>query len=627
MTKYIVGILFSLFFSSVFAREAFIIDKNTQIVISTNPSNSVRLAAIELQYFLRKTMNLDLSIVDKHIDMASNSIFVGESEYTRQRGFSEDTLVEQEYLIDISSNQIVLIGKDEEDNAEAIYDKGRSNNGFSPKEDRRIIDYQKATGDELVISQLTLPSIFDAQGTCYAVYDFIERFLGVRFYGPNPKNIIVPQIKKLEIEKESIKRSPAIRYRDGSLTFGWPFMKEQYMGASDDMLQLYMRRMRMGGHRWAANHAFTGFQDRFLKQNPVRAEIFEGNHPEYFALGRNGAASERQFCYTNPAFIHQVAKDALHYFEGKGVIAEQIALGDYFAVVPLDNANWCTCEECQKLLAVDQNNVKGEHFNCGTATHYIWNFVNKVAHELKRLAPGKQISALAYHVYAYFPKGMKLEDNIAVAPCLHTRNYWVPGMKRNEMELYKSWIQESKSSGRDIYLWNYLGFPTERGLVTNFHVFPGFNAHDTGEMVRMFANDGVKGVYLCGLGEQVDFYLTMKLFDNPLLNTDVILDEFFHLYFGKAAGPMKKFYEIIESVYSNPANYPSEIQTSEAQIHQTKELAWKYLGTPEVMNRLKKCIEDAERKAKCQEEKERVYSWKEGIWNYMLAGFNDYYRR
>ena len=81
-----------------------------------------------------------------------------------------------------------------------------------------------------------MPSIFDAQGTCYAVYDFIERFLGVRFYGPSPKNIVVPSIQRLRIDNVHIQRAPAIKYRDGSLTFGWPFMKAQFMDATEDML-------------------------------------------------------------------------------------------------------------------------------------------------------------------------------------------------------------------------------------------------------------------------------------------------------------------------------------------------------------------------------------------------------
>lgn len=118
-------------------------------------------------------------------------------------------------------------------------------------------------------------------------------------------------------------------------------MKEQYFEATPEMTQLFLRRIRFGGEKWAANHAFTAYQDRFLQKNPDRPELFEGYHPEYFAVGRTGGPHERQFCYTNQAFIKQVAKDACDYFDGQPLKGEQIALGDYFAVVPLDNANWC----------------------------------------------------------------------------------------------------------------------------------------------------------------------------------------------------------------------------------------------------------------------------------------------
>lgn len=624
MFKYIIVCFLFFYVSCAKAAETYTLDKNTQIVISPTPSHAVRLAATELQYFIRKTLGLQLSIVDVCTAPNGKAIFVGNSHYTSQLGFSEADLNEQEYVIDVSSHCIVLLGKDETKNT--LGEQGRSNNGFSPQADRRQINYRQATGDDATIAQLTLPSIFDAQGTCYAVYDFLERFLGIRFYGPSPTNVIIPSSKKRKIPVTRIQRCPAIKYRDGSLTFGWPLMKEQFMNASDDQLQLYMRRMRMGGLRWAANHAFTGFQDRFLQPNAQRPELFEGEHPEYFAVDQKGGGSERQFCYTHPAFIHQVAQDAINYFEGKGTVAEQVALGDYFAIVPLDNANWCKCEACQKQLAMDRSNILGQHFNNGTASHYIWNFVNQVAREVKHIAPGKKLAALAYHVYAYPPTDMQLEDNIAIAPCLHTRNYWAPRMQYNEMKFYKQWIKESKTSGRDIFLWSYLGFPTERGLVNGFHVFPGFNAHHTGEQVKMYATDGVKGIYLCGLGEQVDFYLTMKLFDDPSLDTNEVLDEFFRLYFGKAATPMKQFYTTIESVYSDPARYPIEVQTQDAQFHQTKELAWKYLGTPEVMSQLGRYIAEAERTVKGPEQ-ERFDSWKKGVWEYMLAGFHEYYNK
>lgn len=614
-------------FSVAVAGEAFTLNRDTRIVIGPDPSDAVRLAATELQYFIGKVTGIKIPVQESHVSDADNAIFVGRSAYTDKHGFGDIDLAEQEYVIDIAPRRIVLMGKDADTGSEVVRDKGRGNNGFSPEEDRRRIDYRQATGDNDVVAQLTLPSIFDAQGTCYAVYDFVERFLGVRFYGPDPANIVAPSIKKLKIGKEHIRRAPALKYRDGSLTFGWPMMKQQFMDASDDMVQLYMRRMRMGGRRWAANHAFTGFQDRFLKPNPDRPEIFEQSHPEYFAAGRDGGSHERQFCYTNTGFIDQVARDATRYFNGKGTVAEQVALGDYFAIVPLDNASWCECDECRKMLALDKGNCLGEHFNNGTATHYIWNFVNEVAKKVKSEAPGKKLAALAYHVYAYFPEGIELEDNIAVAPCLHTRNYWAPGMLRNEMAFYKRWIEESKSSGRDIFLWCYLGFPTERGVFTNFNVFPGFNAHSTGEQLRMYAADGVKGIFLCGLSEQLDFYLAMKMMDNPSLDTDGVLDEFFSRYFGRAAEPMKNFYAKIESVYSDTANYPANVQNDDAQFHQTRDIAWGCLGTPEVMKSLEMYMAQAEAKAKSPEEKERVNSWKVGVWDYMRQGFDEYNKR
>ena len=147
-----------------------------------------------------------------------------------------------------------------------------------------------------------------------------------------------------------------------------------------------------------------------------------------------------------------MAQDARDYFDGKPLKGSQIALGDYFAVVPLDNAYWCQCDECQKQLAIDEGNIRGEHFNCGTATHYLWTFVNNVAKEVKKTHPDKKIAALSYHVYAYLPKDIQLEDNISVAPCLHPRNYWAPKMKENELAFYKDWIAESKESGRHIFM-------------------------------------------------------------------------------------------------------------------------------------------------------------------------------
>lgn len=598
------------------AKKGFVIEKgSTYIVTDRQPSAPAVLAAHELQHFIKKSLGVDLPIVHQLPSKSSKAIFVGSSRYTEKISFGE-----QEYLVEITPDNITLMGQDENFDS----DGGRDNNGITPSKDRMKINYSKSVNDASAPAELTLPSIYDAQGTCYAVYDFLESYLGVRFYGPDSLNLIVPTSKKLKLDPVRIVRSPKLKYRDGSYSFDWPMMKEQYYNAGSEELQLFLRRIRFGGEKWAANHAFTAYQDRFLQKNPERPELFEGYHPEYFAVGRTGGPHERQFCYTNRAFIEQVAQDARDYFDGKPLKGEQIALGDYFAVVPLDNANWCQCAECARQLAIDKDNIRGEHFNCGTATHYLWTFINNVAKEVKKTHPKKKISALAYHVYAYLPKDIELEDNISVAPCLHPRNYWAPKMKENETDYYKEWIAESRKSQRPVYLWNYLCFPTERGLVQGFHVFPGFSIHEVAGQIKMYAKDQVRGIFLCGIGEQLDFYITMKLYDNPALDTDELIDEFFITYFGKAARPMRDFYNKIESVYSDSKNYPLDIQTKDAQFHQTEAIAWECLGTDEVMKELEGFIRKAQAAASNPTEKARVDSWVKGVWEYMQTGKANY---
>ena len=123
----------------------------------------------------------------------------------------------------------------------------------------------------------------------------------------------------------------------------------------------------------------------------------------------NSVASEHlEIVTANPFEVMTKIRNAGAIFIGE---YSSEPLGDYFAVVPLDNAYWCQCDECQKQLAIDEGNIRGEHFNCGTATHYLWTFVNNVAKEVKKTHPDKKIAALSYHVYAYLPKDIQLEDN------------------------------------------------------------------------------------------------------------------------------------------------------------------------------------------------------------------------
>ena len=588
------------------------------ILLDEKPTVSAAFAARELQYHIEKSMGIKLPIVKGDLPKNQLPICVGESNFTRQLGIETNKFEDQEYVIQINKSYIVLAGKDQLEGTEEV-NFGNDTN-FRKEKTASLFDYGKGNGEN-TSEQIYIPELYEQQGTCYAVYDFLERLLGVRWYGPHPDNVVIPERTSLLLSPVDVKRSLAIKYRVGT-GFGTTMNKDLFFNPGNEMYQLYDRRMRVGGEKWGCNHSFISFMDRFLTKSKAESDLHEAYRPEFFAVGQ--PRGERQLCYTNKALIAQVAQDACDYFEGNSPKGRQVAIGDYFALVPHDNANWCKCENCQKLLANDKDYKNGEHFSSGTASNYLFNFVNEVAKLVRLKHPDKKIATLAYWLYAYFPNDVQLESNISVAPCLQPRNYWAPKIRENDVRFYKQWITESKEKNRPIYLWNYYCFPTERGDILGFNVFPGFSAHLLAEQIKMYAEDGVRGVFLCGVGEQIDYYITMKLYDNPAENIDTLLNEFFLLYFGNAADPMKQFYTAIEKRYNDPNSYPEEVRTKDAQFHQDEEQAWKYLGTKEVMDELAKYIADANDKAITETEKKRVASWTLGIWDYMVKGREQY---
>ena len=603
-------------------KNQFRIDKNHSdrlcILLDEEPTVSSAFAARELQFFLEKSMGIELPIFKGDLPDNSLPICVGESSFTRKLGIDVRSFEEQEYTIEIHKSYVILAGKDQVSATENV------NLGndilFKKEQTASLFDYGKANG-ESGSEQILIPGIYELQGSCYAVYDFLEQFLGVRWYGPHPDNIVIPEHDTLLLPPSNIKRSPAMKYRAGT-GFGGTMNKDLFFNPSPEMYQLYDRRLRAGGEKWGSNHSFRSFMDRFLTKNKEESELHEAYRPEFFAVGQH--KGERQLCYTNKALIAQVAEDACDYFDGNPPKGGQVAIGDYFALVPHDNANWCKCENCQKLLELNKDFRQGDHFSSGMASDYLFHFVNEVAKLVKLKHPDKKIASLAYWVYAYLPREIQLESNISVAPCLQPRNYWAPKIKQNDIFFYKQWINESKESKRPIYLWNYYCFPTERGDILGFNVFPGFSAHCLAEQIKMYAEDGVRGVFLCGVGEQLDYYITMKLYDNPQQDVDTLLDEFFTAYFGNSAVPMKHFYTTIEQRYNDPNSYPEEVRTKDAQFHQDEEQAWKYLGTQEVMDELKGYISQAIKLATTEQEKKRVESWYAGIWDYMVKGREQY---
>ena len=570
-------------------------EPRADIVVAARPTRAAQLAAAELQYHVRKMTGATLPIVT---DAAARTapagrarVLVGESQATRTLHLRSADFRHQEYLIRFLTDTVVLIGRD--------------------REDFGTIDYGKRTG---------LADVFDDQATCYATYDFLERFCGVRWYAPMEVGLVCPRTADLIVGGGDVRRSPALPHRHGSYKPVYGLLKQIWNNPSREDLVLFWRRMRLGGQAYSANHSFYGYYDRFWKRNPKAPERFEAAHGEYFAKGYEGKPP--QMCFTNEGFIRQVVRDARDYFDGKKRRQGAFAAGDFFALVPQDNSFWCKCPTCRAEMNPPTPSAT---FANDTASDYFFRFANRVAREVRKSHPTKWLAALAYSSYTGHPRRVKLEPNISVQFCMHVRNWWAPATERRDMRLFHDWIE--KERGRPFYLWLYYCFPEEIAINNKFHCFPGFFAHTVDRQFKMFARDGVKGFFMNNLGDYLDTYVTFKLADDPSQDVDRLIDEFHRLYYGPAAEPMKKLYLGIEATYMNPRNYPPDIAEGRVGGHQTPELAWKFLGTAKRMAGWGRLMGQAKALARTDLQKRRVGLFERTFWDYMVAGRKQYLAR
>lgn len=573
------------------------------IVLAEVPRPAARLASLELQHHILKISGAEIPIRTDAETVAGRRILVGESAATRNLGLCGADFAPQDYLIGYRPDTLILIGRDWEDTEANRRVQGRTTTGETLQQLRHKIDYWKTVGrPERSVGLIELPGIYDDQGTCLAVYDFLERIGGVRWYGPGESNTVAPGRPTLTTDGREVRRSPALKHRSALVSGSWPFLCAQWGGFTREQLYLHWRRMRQGGERWAGNHTF---HPRTIKA------VF--NDPEYQCQNPRGRGS--QLCYSHPKLIQQVAQMARDYFDGRGELPEGWkALGNYFALVPDDNLNLCQCEACQKWLRNGSSRKTG-FFSSGEMSDYWFSFVNAVAREVRKTHPNHYLATLAYWNYA-FPPNFELESNVSIAPCLHTCYYPVhAGMRENDEKFYREWRKKSPAPQ---FLWVYYHHPMEPALIDKWKCFPHVMLHDTARIMRGFIRDGVRGIFECGEQDQLEQYVMAKVWDDPDTNVDALIDEFFRLYFGSAGEPMKKFYLGLERIACDPSNYPPPYYRRDGI--NWKKAAWERLGTAERMRTFGNLITQAEKRASTSLEKQRVARWRKALWDWMREG-------
>jgi len=611
--KFISISIFLILLSTSLFSENYILVRNGKpncvIVISEKPKKAVQLASYELQYHLKLITGAEIPIVKDSEKVKDLKILVGESKYTDKLKLPKD-LKQQEYIIKFLPDSIILFGKDKDDYGEVKYN----------------------TPD----AYKTFPDFYDQQATLYAVYDFLERFCGVRWFNPTDYGTFYPEKKTLIIEGKDIKNQPYFIYRDvypgmyvldfydWSVSGLWKGTynpndpdyieweniaykklkenfknKNDYIEAKRGRIKLFLLRMRVGGEKRVANHSLYHYYQQYPPEK----------YPEIWAKGYEGKPN--QLCYTSEKLIELVSKEAEEYFK---LPEEQRKWGpNVFAVEPMDNRAFCKCEKCQELI---KRGKSYPYYSTGDHSEYHFYFVNEIAKNLKKTNPDKMIITLAYASHAKYPETIKLEPNIEVMFCFAGNRSPFGKNYKHELDLLNEWAVNCKKENRPLSLWLYYTFPKEFADGGNFYCFPGFFAHTIDKQFKLFKKYGIRGVFHCGYGQEVEAYVTYKLMLNPDESIEKLLDEYFTYLYGKAKNEMKEIYNIIESAYTDEKNHPEGVSYAIA--------SWKYCGTKERMEKIKELLEKAKNKATDEKEINNIKLFEYGIYKYMEKGYNIY---
>lgn len=572
------------------------------IILGEKPTKAARFAAAEFRHVMKLMTGAELPIAAAR-PADGVAVWIGCG--------TDETFVREEYAVRFRDGGIVLAGHDAADYG--------------------AFDYA---------DMKTLPAItYCFRSTTYAVYDFLEKWCGVRFYGFGDTGIAFTPTKTLVVAAEGgYRRAPKMD------AYRWPYfesrkdIRERVSERDEKLLLLRWRTNAMFGE---VNHSVMGLFIRYWKPSklPSRAKYFIEERHDYFAQGYDGMSAPNslkrhdypddpdlppQVCTSAEGPVDYFADEAVRMHAGEKIectwASRPVMEGQpfFYPVQEDDCCWWCKCDKCR-------NNPTLKEYN---SRHFDW--VNRIARKAKAKDPTIGIATLAYSD-SLLPPDIPLEENVLVQMCYSIQSWFHPYAYARQHGAYRDWVR--KAAGRNpLTLWLYFLNPWSEA--TNIHkygkFFPIVYPRYVGRCFREFNADGIRGFFV-EMAERyhlLEGYVAAKLADDPTLDPDEIIDEHYRLYYGAAGAAMREFADTYEQEGFDPRNYTDNVlairpTTSYIYSFHAERDNW-HLGSAERIARLNALMESAKAAARTPLEKARLedYCWR--IWNSAVEGRREY---
>ncbi|MFW5915365.1 MAG: DUF4838 domain-containing protein, partial [Planctomycetota bacterium] len=254
----------------------------------------------------------------------------------------------------------------------------------------------------------------NGNGTAWGVFEFLERFVGVRWYWPkNRGGRSIPETNSITIDPVHLTDAPSFRMRSVYPPFG----TSQYYDGQQQLVK-FQTKLREG-NSWGQKLVVHG-DSRISKVEEYR------QNDEMWQMTKTGDREHTHPCYSSEdavdAFMNEIHR---HYEEDKK--ARLGIRGDTVTVSPSDVGISCRCDKCQKLWDDDA----GQY---GTASQIMSRFVARLGRRMKKEFPDKNLLFLPYQNYTLPPEDIDFPDNVYVQIC------HMPGLALyKEPDLRKRW--------------------------------------------------------------------------------------------------------------------------------------------------------------------------------------------
>ncbi len=361
-----------------------------------------------------------------------------------------------------------------------------------------------------------------ARGTLNGVYEFFERYLGVRW--------LTWEVTHVPAAPESL---PAIDYRYvPPFRFRWT---NTWYGAGD------ARTSFIRAHRLREPRFGGGFGHNFLTLVPG-PEYF-ADHPEYFGMNPEGErvtvdtweaynapVSERgfddvwQLCMSNPD-VPGVIMEKLRQWH------DQSPGADFWCVMQEDTDNHCHCPECKAIDARE-----------GTPMGSMLTGINRVAERWAEAFPNKNLMTYAYAYTRTPPKTLRPHDNLHILLCTIECDFLRPigpDSSEENVKFYRDLQDWARLTG-NLMVYDY---------APNFAAWlrPHPNLHVIVPNLKTYAANHVQGVFVqgdalgCGGFPTLRGYLIARGLWNPDVDHAAAMDEFLTLYFAESAPYLREY--------------------------------------------------------------------------------------